>query len=99
MKNSNYLDSDSGSGAYSEFNHKTKSLMQELIGDKNRKKDTKKEKKQFDWHQFDEKRTKNMAEFNDLFDNTLLQMGDESEQITMNNSTFFEIVNDPVNIN
>ena len=43
----------------------------------------------------DEERRQKIEEFNTEYDNTLLQMGDESEQILMDNGTLLAIVNDP----
>lgn len=68
--------------------------MKELFGAQSKSKNTEK-KKVFDWDRMDEKRLRAIEEFNIKFDNTLLQMGDESEQIMMNNSEFFSIVQDP----
>ena len=57
----------------------------------------KKGKKGFDFSALDTDKKLKMAEFNTKFDNTLLQLGEESEQIIMDTSDYFKILTDPKN--
>mmetsp|Transcript_45639 Transcript_45639/g.60503 ORF Transcript_45639/g.60503 Transcript_45639/m.60503 type:complete len:177 (+) Transcript_45639:321-851(+) len=45
----------------------------------------------------DPDKQRKLDEFNNMFDNTMLQMIDESEQVLMDNQVFFKISNDPKN--
>lgn len=69
--------------------------MQEILRTQRTETASEKKKKQFDLNALDKKKKRKMKEFNSQFDNTMLQMGDESEQIVMDNLTLYQIINDP----
>ena len=76
---------------------KTAQIMKELfeLRGKGGDKSDKQRSKIIDFSSLNEDKKKKIEEFNTMYDNTMLQMGDESEQITMDNTTFVGIVSDP----
>ena len=78
-----------------DFEMRTLRTLQELFNDDKGGKARAEKKPSFDLGIMDEESRQKLAEFNTEYDNTLLQMGDESEQILMDNGTLLAIVNDP----
>ena len=71
---------------------KTSKLMEELFGES--KENKKAKENPFYNLMLQEKNSKELEEFNEEFDSTLLAVETESEQNMMDNKTFFSIVND-----
>lgn len=97
---SNLYEGEVPTGLSDYNNKKTSEILKDLLGQQDYKKTRKSEtgEKKFDLNLLDEKKQMKILKFNEEFDNTLVQMTDESEQIMMDNATFTEIYNDQKNI-